>query len=53
MTHDLTTDKDRTAVLGIMKKLSIKCPPTFEMVEEKILNGPAFNRQVDEEVIER
>jgi hypothetical protein len=34
-------------------RLFVSCPPSFEMTEERILNGIEFKRKIDEQISER
>lgn len=34
-------------------QVSVRCPPTYKMIEKKILNGIEFQKKVDEKVAER
>lgn len=41
---------DRKAVEKLLLDLPLKCPPTFEMIETRILEGPSFKHLVEQEV---
>ena len=52
-----TYGQNRTAVLDLMFRVAVNCPPTFEMIFErtaaKILYGTELEKKIDEQVSER
>lgn len=50
---DASAINDRAGVKKILFKLKVSCPPSFEMIEAQILQGPAFKRKVEEQVLDK